>query len=79
MLQRAGNAGGKIAPIAQEGHEGIDHELRTARHPSLKDYKARRRAFLAELIASTPNVSARAKEFRRWIDENSPRGDNDEG
>ena len=23
-------------------------------------------------IASTPNVSVRAKEFRRWIDENSP-------
>ena len=44
----------------------------------LKDYKKRRSAFLKELIASTPNVSARAKEFRRWIDENSPYGDNDE-
>ena len=44
----------------------------------LKDYKKRRSAFLKELIASTPNVSARAKEFRRWIDENSPFSDNDE-
>jgi hypothetical protein len=35
-------------------------------------------AFLKELIASTPNVSVRAKEFRRWIDENSPYSDNDE-
>src|SRR5262249_25540781 len=38
----------------------------------LKDYKKRRSAFLMKLSASTPNVSARAKEFRRWIDENSP-------
>jgi hypothetical protein len=38
----------------------------------LEDYKKRRSAFLKELIASTPNVSVRAKEFRRWIDENSP-------
>jgi hypothetical protein len=45
---------------------------------SLKDYKTRRSAFLRELIASTPNVSARAKEFRRWMDENSPHRDNDE-
>jgi hypothetical protein len=45
---------------------------------SLKGYSKRRSAFLKELIASTPNVSARAKEFRRWIDENSPYGDNDE-
>jgi hypothetical protein len=44
----------------------------------LKDYKKRRSAFLEELIASTPNVSVRAKEFRRWIDENSPHSDNDE-
>jgi hypothetical protein len=44
----------------------------------LKDYKKRRSAFLEELIASTPNVSMRAKEFRRWIDENSPYSDNDE-
>ena len=44
---------------------------------SLKDYKTRRSAFLTQLIASTPNVTARAKEFRRWIDENSPDGDND--
>ena len=44
----------------------------------LKDYKKRRSSFLEELIASTPNVSVRAKEFRRWIDENSPHGDNDE-
>ena len=45
---------------------------------SLKDYKKRRSAFLNELIASTPNVSVRAKEFRQWIDENSPHSDNDE-
>jgi hypothetical protein len=38
----------------------------------LKDYKERRGVFLKELIASTPNVSVRAKEFRRWIDKNSP-------
>jgi hypothetical protein len=44
----------------------------------LKDYKKRRSAFLNELIASTPNVNARAKEFRRWIDENSPHSDNGE-
>jgi hypothetical protein len=44
----------------------------------LKDYKKRRSAFLEELIASTPNLSVRAKEFRRWIDENSPHNDNDE-
>ena len=43
----------------------------------LKDYKKRRNSFLNELIASTPNVNARAKEFRRWIDENSLDGDND--
>ena len=42
----------------------------------LKDYKKRRSAFLEELIASTPSV--RAKEFRRWVDENSPYSDNDE-
>jgi len=44
----------------------------------LKDYKERRSAFLKELIASTANVSVRAKEFRRWIDENSPYSDNDQ-
>ena len=44
----------------------------------LKDYKERRGSFLKELIASTPNVSVRAKEFRRWIDENSPYSDNDQ-
>jgi hypothetical protein len=44
----------------------------------LKAYKKRRSTFLQELIASTPNVSVRAKEFRRWIDENSPHSDNDE-
>jgi len=44
----------------------------------LKDYRKRRSAFLNELIASTPNVSVRAKEFRRWIDENSPHSDHDE-
>jgi hypothetical protein len=44
----------------------------------LKDYKKRRSAFLKELIASTPSVSARAKEFRRWINENSPYSDNNE-
>jgi hypothetical protein len=41
----------------------------------LADYEKRRRAFLKELIASTPNVTVRAKEFRRWIDENSPYSD----
>jgi hypothetical protein len=44
----------------------------------LKDYKKRRSAFLEELIASTPNMSVRAKEFRRWIDENAPHSDDDE-
>jgi len=44
----------------------------------LEDYKERRSAFLKELIASTANVSVRAKEFRRWIDENSPYSDNDQ-
>ena len=34
-----------------------------------EDYRKRRSAFLKELIASTSNVSVRAKEFRRWIDE----------
>ena len=48
------------------------------RDAHLKDYKKRRSAFLNELIASTSNVSVRAKEFRRWIDENSPHSDNDE-
>jgi len=43
----------------------------------LSDYEKRRRAFLKELIASTPNVSLRAKEFRRWIEENSPSSDSD--
>jgi hypothetical protein len=43
-----------------------------------KDYKKRRSAFLKELIASTPNLSIRAKEFRRWIDKNPPYSDNDE-
>ena len=41
----------------------------------LEDYEKRRSMFLKELIASTPNVTVRAKEFRRWIDENSPYGD----
>src|SRR5262249_6979063 len=44
----------------------------------LQDYQKRRSAFLKELIASTSNVSLRAKEFRRWIDENSAYSDNDE-
>jgi hypothetical protein len=44
----------------------------------LKDYRKRRSSFLKELIASTLIVSVRAKEFRRWIDENSPHSDNDE-
>jgi hypothetical protein len=43
----------------------------------LEDYERRRGALLKELIASTPNVSLRAKEFRRWIEENSPYGDAD--
>jgi len=41
----------------------------------LEDYEKRRSALLKKLIASTPNVSVRAKEFRRWIDENSPNSD----
>src|SRR5262249_54903079 len=45
----------------------------------LEDYKKRRNAFLKELIASTPNVSVRAKEFRRWIDKNSSYNGKDEG
>jgi hypothetical protein len=40
-----------------------------------EDYRKRRSAFLKELIASTSNVSVRAKEFRRWINENC--SDND--
>ena len=43
----------------------------------LQDYEKRRGAFLKGLIASTPNVSLRAKEFRRWIEENSPYHDAD--
>ena len=42
---------------------------------SLEDYEKRRGAFLKELIASTPNMNLRAKEFRRWIKENSPYND----
>ena len=42
-----------------------------------EDYRKRRSAFLKELIASTSNVSVRAKEFRRWIDENSHCSDNE--
>jgi hypothetical protein len=41
-------------------------------------YKKRRSAFLKELIESTPNVSVRAQEYRRWIDENSPDSGDDE-
>ena len=41
------------------------------------DYKKRRSAFLKELISSTPNVSLRAQEFRRWIDKNSLYSGND--
>ena len=42
-----------------------------------EDYRKRRSAFLEELIASTSNVSVRAQEFRRWIDENSNCSDNE--
>ena len=42
-----------------------------------EDYWKRRSAFLKELIASTSNVSVRAQEFRRWIDENSNCSDNE--
>ena len=42
-----------------------------------EDYRKRRSAFLKELIASTSNVSVRAKEFRRWINENSNCSDNE--
>ena len=34
-----------------------------------EDYRKRRSAFLKELIASTANVSVRAREFRQWTDE----------
>src|SRR5262249_24405389 len=54
--------------------EGADHELRPP-DTCLEDYEKRHSMFLKELIASTPNVSVRAKEFRRWIDENSPYSD----
>jgi hypothetical protein len=43
----------------------------------LEDYEKRRSMFLKELIASTLNVSVRAKEFRRWIEENSAYSDAD--
>ena len=43
----------------------------------LEDYEKRRGAALKDLIAFTPNVSVRAKEFRRWINENSPYRDED--
>jgi hypothetical protein len=49
--------------------------MKFAADTCLEDYEKRRRAFLKELIASTPNVSVRAKEFRRWIEENSPYSD----
>jgi hypothetical protein len=45
----------------------------------LEDYEKRRGVFLKELIASTPNVSVCAKEFRRWIEENSPYSNADTG
>ena len=42
-----------------------------------EDYRKRRAAFLKELIASTANVSVRAEEFGRWINENLLCSDND--
>ena len=50
--------------------------MKFAADTCLEDYE-KRKAFLKELIASTPNVSVRAKEFRRWIEENSPYSDAD--
>src|SRR5262245_53702754 len=57
--------------------EGIDMKL-VLPNTCLEDYKKNRSAFLKELIASTPNVSVRAREFRRWINENSPDSGNGE-
>jgi hypothetical protein len=51
--------------------------MKFAANTCLEDYENRRKAFLKELIALTPNVSVRAKEFRRWIEENSPYSDAD--
>jgi len=64
----------KTEHIDQEAHEGLTMKF-VPPDTCLKDYKKRRNSFLNELIASTPNVSTRAKEFRRWIDENSPCSD----
>ena len=70
------NACGKTEHIEHQAQEASTMKL-VPPDTRLKDYRKRRSAFLKELIASTPNVSARAKEFRRWIDENSPYSDND--
>ena len=78
MLQSIdGTPAGKTEPIEQEDMKALTMKF-IPPDASLKDYKTRRSAFLAEVIALTPNVSTRAKEFRRWIDQNSPHGDNDE-
>ena len=78
MLQRTdGTFAARANPSSKKGMKASTMKL-VPPDTSLKDYKTRRSAFLTQLIASTPNVSARAKEFRRWIDENSPDGDNDE-
>jgi hypothetical protein len=78
MLQRTdATPAARSNPSRQEGQKALTMKL-VPPDTSLKDYKTRRSAFLTQLIASTPNVSARAKEFRRWMDENSPHRDNDE-
>jgi hypothetical protein len=56
--------------ITARPKKGVDHEIRFVRHLS-RGLQETPYCVLKELIASTPNVSLRAKEFRRWIDENS--------
>jgi hypothetical protein len=78
MLQSIdGTPAGKTEPSSKKDMKALTMKS-VPSDTSLKDYKTRRSAFLAEVIALTPNVTTRAKEFRRWINENSPHGDNDE-
>jgi hypothetical protein len=74
---RRRNACGKTEHIKHQAQEALTMKF-VPPDACLKDYRKRRSAFLKELIASTPNVSVRAKEFRRWIDENTPHSDHDE-
>jgi len=78
MLQRTdATPAARANPSSKKHMKGLTMKF-VPPDTSLKDYKTRRSAFLTQLIASTPNVSARAREFRRWMDENSPQSDNDE-